>query len=124
MKFNRFIEISKALYKPSPLRTFHTTFIIENKRIVSIGINNIKTHPLSLKYAYRDDQRSIHSELSAILKLGYEDCSDLTFVNVRLTKDLTVANSKPCQGCIDMLKQVGFKKLFYTANENSFIAYE
>lgn len=120
-KFNKFIEISKALYRHDhPLRTFHTTFIIKNKKIVSIGTNNPKTHPRTLLYNYHEGQIGTHSELSAVVKLGYEDCSELTFVNVRLLKDLTVVNSKPCQGCLDMMTQLSYDKFYYTNNDGAF----
>jgi len=120
-KYNKFIEISRALYRSDhPLRTFHTTFIIKNKRIMSIGINNPKTHPRTLLYNYHEGQYGTHSELSAVIKLGYEDCSELTFVNVRLLKDLTVVNSKPCQGCLDMMNQLDYNEFYYTTNDGKF----
>lgn len=41
--FNRLTEISVALKsKRQTGRTFHTTFILEKKRIISIGINNLE----------------------------------------------------------------------------------
>ncbi len=118
--FNRLIEIARAL-KPGnhPTRTFHTTFILKGSKVLSIGMNSAKTHPRTLKYNYHC-QPNTHSELSALLKLGREDCSDLTFVNVRLTKDNEIGISKPCRGCMDMLNQVGFKSIIYTVQGDRF----
>ena len=45
--FNRLTEISVALKsKRQTGRTFHTTFILEKKRIISIGINNLENFML------------------------------------------------------------------------------
>jgi len=126
--FGKYIEITKALmYDNFKAKTFHTTFIIRKRRIQKIGINADKTHPANLKYNYfgRDglDIRSmvnVHSELSAILKYGKEDCSDCIFVNVRIDKNMRPTMAKPCKGCQDMLSKVGFKKVFYTNEHGEF----
>ena len=120
--FGRYIELSKALM-PDVLtrKCFHTTFIVKKNKIQKIGINQQKTHPANLRYNYTGaggvDIRTmvgLHSELSAILKYGKEDCSDCTFVNVRINKNGQPCMAMPCSGCQDILKQVGYKKLYYT----------
>lgn len=118
--FAKYIDISRALYRHDhPVRTFHTTFIVKKGKIVSIGINNPKTNPRTLRYDYKG-QIGTHSELSALLRLGYEDCADLVFINIRLMRDLTVNTSKPCQGCYDMMKQLGYKKFYYSDVDGNF----
>ena len=135
MKFQKFIEISKALqpihHNYDLNRTFHVTFALHKKKTVAIGINSIKTHPNIHKLDYRseegEDLRTIarmHSELNCILKLqnkyGVEDLSDIAFVNVRLDKMGNVRYAKPCNGCSHLLRQVGFKKLYYSLNNGEF----
>ena len=121
MNLKRLIEISKALRSSDhPIRTFHTTFIVKGSKILSIGINTDKTHPRTLRFNYHCQPKT-HSELSAVIKLGKEDCSDFTFINIRLTKDDKTAISKPCSGCMDMLSQVGFKKIIYSIKGDKFL---
>ena len=124
----KYIEITKALMPENfSLKTFHTTFIVKKNRIQKIGINCYKTHPANLKYKYYgkegEDIRTlvgVHSELSAILKYGKEDCSDCVFVNVRIDKNGNPTIAKPCRGCQDLLVQVGHKKVFYTNFKGEF----
>ena len=111
-------------------RTFHTTFIVKKNKIQKIGVNNSKTHPTNLKYKYTgsagEDIRTmvgLHSELSAVLKYGKEDCSDCTFVNVRIDRKGKLAMSKPCRGCQDLLDQVGYKRLYYSTQTGEFLDY-
>jgi len=116
----KFVEISKAMMPQAhSSRTFHTTFILNKTKLLAVGVNNGKTHPAILKYDYWD-QAGLHSELSAVIKLGKEDCSGLTFVNVRLKKDGMVGNSLPCRGCMSMLNQTGFKKIYFTDEKGDF----
>lgn len=126
--FEKFVEITKALMEENfTARTFHTTFIVKKNRIQKIGINSGKTHPANLRYKYLGregkDIRSmvgIHSELSAIMKYGKEDCSDCIFVNIRIDKNKNPTIAKPCRGCQDLLNQVGYKRLYYTNNQGKF----
>ena len=98
----KFVEISKAMMPQAhSSRTFHTTFILNKSKLLAVGVNNGKTHP-------------------AILKYDYWDCSGLTFVNVRLKKDGMVGNSLPCRGCMSMLNQIGFKKIYFTDEKGDF----
>ena len=116
----KYVELSKSMMpQDHGVRTFHTTFVLNKSKVVAIGINNIKTHPATLKYDYCG-QVGLHSELSAVIRLGKEDCSDLTFVNVRVKKDGTIGTSLPCRGCMDMLNQVGFKKIYFTNEKGLF----
>jgi len=126
--FTKYIDITKALMNEGfETKTFHTSFIIKKNRLQKIGVNINKTHPANLKYKYfaKDgvDIRSmvgVHSELSAILKYGKEDCSDCVFINIRIDKNGKLALSKPCKGCQDLLKKVGYKKLYYSTNMGTF----
>lgn len=125
---DRYVEISKALM-PDELdtKTFHTTFIVKKGRIQKIGINSTKTHPRNLLYKYvgkeGKDIRTmigVHSELNAIIRYGREDCSDCTFINVRIDKNGNVAIAAPCKGCQNVLRQVGFKQVYYTNDTGVF----
>jgi deoxycytidylate deaminase len=130
--FERYVEITKALMADHfTAKTFHTTFIVRKNRLQKIGINNGKTHPENLKYNYYSkdgtDIRSfvgVHSELSAILKYGEENCNDCVFVNVRINKNGELTMSKPCAGCQDLLKQVGYKKVYYSNEKGNFVLWD
>ena len=129
--FQKYVDITKALMSEGfSTRTFHTTFIVRKNKIQKIGVNASKTHPSNLKYNYRgaagEDIRrmvGLHSELSAVLKYGREDCSDCVFVNVRIDRKGKIAMAKPCRGCQDLLNQIGFKKLYYSNANGEFVNY-
>ena len=60
----------------------------------------------------------LHSEVSAIIRLGENDCSKYTFVNVRIDNNNKINIAKPCQNCMNVLAAVGFKKILYTTKDN------
>lgn len=120
------VEITRGL-KPRKQngRNFHTTFIFLKNRILSIGYNNYKKHhpyhKMGKYFGYKTNpekyQPCLHSEISAILKLGEEDLSKCFIVNVRIDANNKLAMAKPCSNCQRVLNQVGFKKLFYSSEK-------
>lgn len=110
INFQRLINI--AMTKPQK-RHNHFTFILRKSKIVSIGTNHNCTHPRSLAYSYGRPV-GVHAELDAVLRLGPGDYSRYSMVNVRLNKHGQIQLSAPCSGCLDMIQQLGFKRVYYS----------
>lgn len=103
--------------------------VVMNHRIISSASNsNSKTHPLQKKYnKYRftdDGDHKQHAELAALVPLIRDgvDLSNATIYVYRVHKNGTLAMSRPCPSCMQLIKDVGIKRVFYTT-ENGY-AYE
>lgn len=130
MNFNKIIEISFAIAgKHNGIqRCKHFTFIYEKNKLLSIGINNPKTHPSNLRYNYLNKQKNkiseivgTHSEMNAVRKLGnFYNYSDLIMVNTRINRNKKIDYSKPCNGCLEMICELGFSKIYYTDKNGNF----
>ncbi len=123
-KVERTIEIARAL-KPTHQtgRVFHVTTLWNKSHLLSIGVNNYhRQHPAhrfseyhSFKVFHRADyQARLHSEISALLKLGEEDLNGITLVNTRIMNDGKVGMAKPCPNCARVLEQLSCRNIFYT----------
>ena len=66
------------------------------------------------------DQIGIHSEMDAVIKLGYSDCAGLSIVNTRINRRNELDMSMPCGGCLDMLQSLNFKDIFYVDASKTF----
>ena len=100
-------------------RCRHFTFILDGKRIVSFGTNSRKTHPLNLLHPYTNRNMEAisqfvgtHSEMKAILKIG--DCRGLSLLNVRIDRNGRIAQSRPCRGCMSVIRAAGIREVAYT----------
>lgn len=103
--------------------------VVMNHRIISSASNsNSKTHPLQKKYnKYRftdDGDHKQHAELAALVPLIRDgiDLSNAAIYVYRVHKNGTLAMSRPCPSCMQLIKDVGIKRVFYTT-ENGY-AYE
>jgi deoxycytidylate deaminase len=128
MNFSRIVEISFALCGKRQVsqRCRHFSFILDGNRILSIGINNPKTHPYNLKFNYINKQKNrisdiigTHSEMNAVLKYG-KKCKNLILINTRINRKNELDYSKPCFGCFEMINSLGFKTVYYTNKDKSF----
>jgi len=128
MNFDKIVEISYALAgkKKHYHRCRHFSFILDGNRILAIGINSPKTHPYNLNFNYINKQKNrisdiigTHSEVNAVLKYG-KNCKNLILVNTRINRKNEIDYSKPCNGCLDMILRLNFKKVFYTNKLQSF----
>lgn len=124
--FSRLEEIALSLINWNDgLRCRHFTFIINKKKIISIGFNNQKTHPANLKYKKfslktgEDISEHKHtcSEFNAIVKLKNLtniDTKKCTMVNLRYDRNRKLALAAPCMSCISLLSYHEFKKIIWT----------
>lgn len=114
---NRIFKIGyKNIHLPKSTK-LHFSFICDKNNIISFGHNDgWKTHPLGQKYKCR--YSATHAELSAILDFPYKyrTLYQYKMVNIRIKKDGTIGNAKPCIACIDMLKDFGLIDVYYTNN--------
>lgn len=119
----RCVEITRALKSHNQTgQYFHATFIFKKRKTLAIGINNYNKVNLVSRWGEylpcKNDGPTryiagIHSEISALIKNGLEDSSDLDFFNVRIGNNNQIGMSKPCKNCQRVLKQIGFKNLYY-----------
>lgn len=112
------VKISRQLIHLPDSDKKHFTFIVKRRKIISIGWNKgFKTHPMAAKYKHRFCCH--HSELSAILNFKYRpsELKYYDFINVRITKDGQLANSKPCLSCQSLLKDFGINSILFSTGK-------
>lgn len=125
INFKKLEEISRAM--KGSLQTgknFHTTFVFDKSKMICIANNNYsKHHPYHRFGHYRNTKNTgsynpgLHSEVASIIRMGLEDCSHLTFVNIRIDNNGNPAISKPCVNCQNLLNEIGYKNIWYFNGE-------
>lgn len=96
--------------------------VIYKGKIVSIGVNQNKTHPNSYKYRKNDKAIYIHAEVDAINKaskrLNSKQLTKATIIICRVKKNEENKDvfglSKPCKGCEKCISDKGILNIIYT----------
>jgi len=133
MKFDKLVNWARALRPAHKPKNFHVSFILQKTRVVAVGLNSEKTHPLNLKYPKISDEGvnvSSHkftcSELNAFIKLKNlrkRSTNKLVVVNVRILKNGELGYSAPCQSCRSLISYLDIKELYYTDFTGKFVKY-
>ena len=104
---------------------------IYNGTIISVGWNQNKTHPIQKYYnRYRDFVNDngtldkLHAEIDCISKIKYMDIKwDKVKIFVyREMFDGSMGMARPCPACMQYMKDMGIKNIYYTTNDG--YAYE
>jgi deoxycytidylate deaminase len=108
----KFFDLAKKISKLSDHKNFHIgCVIVRGGKVISVGTNKVKTHPKS-----RHPFFSLHAEMAAIL-LAKQDLKHCEMYVFRALRDSTLALSKPCQYCLEMITEAGIKEVHYTVQE-------
>ena len=92
--------------------------LVHRNSIVSVGMNSYKTHPLM---AARTEWPFLHAEQNAIIRAGLDNCEGLDLYIARVLKNNTLALSKPCAVCTELIKDVGIRNVFYSTDAKKFV---
>lgn len=112
MKLNAVVPVGLKYCINNPLSKKHCSIISRGNKILSVGINQHKTHPLAAKYNYRYSE--LHSELDAFRKIDQR--TKLTLINFRYNRYGQMRMSKPCVKCLPWCLEI-FDKIYYSTRE-------
>ena len=122
-----FFKAAKAMSELSDHQQHkHGAVVVDKHRVISSGYNSLtKCNSLQAKI---DEKRfgvpcrgCVHAEVSALLPL-IKNGVDLRRASIfvyREHKDHSLAMSRPCPGCMGLIKSLGLKKIYYTV-ENGY----
>lgn len=132
-EFNKSIELALADFEYDyETRCQVWSFAWYKGRVISIGKNNAKTHPLNLINQLKFSNGKIHylkgscAELVMFLKLKKTtriDFSKIVICNVRLDKNKNICMAAPCDSCASLIKYIKPKKVFYTVDKDNWGEY-
>ena len=94
--------------------------LVHKNRIVSVGINSYKTHPMLVN---RTPWPFLHAEQHAIIRQGTDNCEGLVLYVARVLKNNDLALAQPCDVCNDLIKEVGIKQVIYSIDAGGFEEY-
>lgn len=115
-KFDSIIPILQKFALNSALSFKHGACLLRSNKIVSLGVN--KYYEVKVK-----DERvklSIHAEVDALASSKNTKGMDLLIIRVSPKKHL-LGNSRPCNTCIEKLKQKGIKRVYYSNSEGHIV---
>lgn len=101
--------------------------IVHRNKIISVGINSMKSHPMAAKFGKNEHAIFLHAEVAAIKNALREvDVDDLSKCDIYIarvkkekpfTKKYVSGLAKPCPGCERAIAEFGLKRVVYTCDD-------
>ena len=110
---DKLFKIASPMCQAMSRRKKHCSVILYKGKVLSIGTNVFKTHPMAKMKGYKFEER--HSELDAYLKIKTPQ-SGMILVNMRFNKDGELRMSRPCGHCLPWCLK-SFDEIWYTTND-------
>src|SRR3990167_11027992 len=117
---SRLLKVARKLCKERATRMRFplVSLAVKGSKILSVGYNEFGTHPMASKTR----QISIHSEMDAIRRLGYNENERLTLYVYRHRRMGSAGLAKPCSACMELIKKSKISKVVYsTSSEDDLI---
>lgn len=120
INFKKLEEVAFALIPKhrGGMRSFHVAAIYKKSKLVSIGFNKDVTHPRTKDFRYYELAK-VHAELNCVIRGGREDYEGYSMAVLRINRHDKMDYSCPCNGCRDLLRQLGFSKVYHTMRDGS-----
>lgn len=119
-KDKKFLKVAKAVSQTSDFYRIHIgAVIVKKNRIISVGCNLLKTHPIQKKYdMYRgidedEIRHRLHAEMACILA-AKEDLHGATIYIYRKNRNGELGMCRPCPACYQMISDSGITRMVYT----------
>lgn len=126
-KVEKFLSLARSLAEESSFRRFRLgSCIVKKGKIISVGFNLHKTHPLQRHYntllrtdIEADAPHYIHAEMAALIKAKSLniDLKGAELYVYRIAADGEPSMARPCAACMKAIKVHGIKKVYYTTND-------
>lgn len=117
----KYLELAKKLAETSTKYPRVGCLIVKKKRVVSMGVNTCKSHPLQkrLNHLRFEDKwfdtckHERHAEFNAVLAAN-ESLEGSSIYIARLNKDGLEMPSMPCKACLELIRKHNIKKIIFT----------
>jgi len=108
--------VKEAEDHESAFRVRIVAAVVVKGKIVSIGRNQNKTHPVAARYSKHKEAIFLHAEVDAINKaarlLKNFDKAELHVLRIKANGDF--GGSKPCSGCQKCINHFGIRKVLHS----------
>jgi tRNA(Arg) A34 adenosine deaminase TadA len=98
-------------------KTKHAAAIYLGNKLISVGVNQLKTHPLQARFGINRDAIYLHAEIDAIRnalkRISLDDLSRTTLYVARI-RDGKPKLSKPCAGCTRAILHFNIHDVYWT----------
>jgi deoxycytidylate deaminase len=113
-----FLSVARYMASKSKSRQRHGAVIVKSGRVIGVGYNKNKNHPMTVSPEHIKTHCSRHAEIEAIKDANFSVQGAILYV-ARVNRQGEDRNSKPCKYCQAVIQSNNIKKVIYTEGEEN-----
>jgi deoxycytidylate deaminase len=113
-KDRAYLSVARYFATKSTARNMHGCVIVKGGRVLGTGWNKNRNSPAIVSPEHIKTNCSYHAEEVAIREAEKSNIKN-AIIYVARVKNGDDRNSKPCDRCAILIKQVGIKRIVYTS---------
>lgn len=102
-RFATQIDLLKRLAGNSDMTHKHTACLTKGGKAIAVGVNKY----FQIRSSQNSLNLSVHAEMDVLVSTSAKLSKGMDILIIRLSKSRMLHNSRPCNACIDKLKQRG-----------------
>lgn len=120
-RFEHILEPLKRMAMRSCLSQRHAACLFRGNHVYAYGVNKyLQMNVPNYKQAI---PATVHAELDALFAIRAKYAKGLDILIIRVNRKMELVNSRPCNMCIDKMRQKGIRRAYYSNDEGG-IVYE
>ena len=112
------MSVARYFATKSSSRQRHGAVIVKSGRVLGVGYNKNKNHPMRVSPEHIKTHCSRHAEIEAIKDAGFSVAGAVLYV-ARVNRQGQDRNSRPCKYCQVVIQSTKIKKVIYTEGEGN-----
>lgn len=114
---NKHLNLAKKIARKSNYRYKMSAIIFDGNRVISSGYNKVipcEIDTIGSKYSNKLlFDCSIHAEMMALMRARKWDVIGKEMLVIRIRKNGSIGNSKPCNNCLSNIIGAGIKVIYF-----------
>tara|TARA_B100001123_G_scaffold437566_2_gene570087 strand:- start:31036 stop:31449 length:414 start_codon:yes stop_codon:yes gene_type:complete len=121
-RIQRYFELARRAASNSTYGNIsHGAILVKGGRVLKTSFNKDSFCSFGARFRSKDSGRAtVHAEIGAVLGIPKEITQGANVFVVRVGKRGNFQMSKPCEMCMDVLRFVGVRRVFYTSDSHEF----
>jgi deoxycytidylate deaminase len=119
-KFHFALDILTKIASNSDIAYKHAAALIHHNQIYASAINKY----IPLKKSKGSYYKTIHAELNVFERFPKRHVKGkgIDLIVIRINKQYALKNSRPCSHCIDELRRIGIRKVYYSNDSGDIVS--
>lgn len=110
-RFSKPLDDLKEVAKSSFVHYKHGACLLRGGKVYAFGKNRY----FDKRYEQRANIKfTVHAEIDTIMRFPKHELKNMDILIIRLKKDGSLGDSRPCNTCIDKMRRAGIRRAYYS----------